>query len=43
MDGQCSIEEGDDKGSAKGTLEKDTLKGLFSIMKQSDIFLNLGY
>jgi len=43
VDGRCSIEEGADAGAATGTVEKATLKGLFSLMKQTDIFLNLGY
>ncbi len=46
VDGQCSIEEGakdSEKGTIeKGTIEKGTLKGLFSLMKQTDIFINLG-
>ncbi len=41
VDGRCSIEEGD-RDSEKGTIEKGTLKGLFSLMKQTDIFINLG-
>ena len=43
VDGQCSIGVGADAGSSPGTVEKATLKGLFSLMKQTDIFLNFGY
>ncbi len=42
-DGQCSIENAPANDSSEGPIEKATLKGLFSLMKKSDIFLNLGY
>ena len=41
VDGQCVIDSASSE-EKKGSIEKGTLKGLFSLMKESDIFISIG-